>query len=324
MKRILSLCSILGIFLLFSCSNPSNTTNNEYENIDISYPKLSDKTKEIILKYQNNPTKDNYNLLIIEVYNDYDLEFERQKSILLELTDKEEIAKLNYYIEEMQFARDEIVDELMDIYTDPNLNLETFRVEEDYLKIDGIMGTYISNTTVSNSEYKLFVEKHDYEAPLYWNNGSYPFDLGNCPVVGISYEDAVEYCEWYTEYYREKNFFLTEDAVFRLPTEQEWEKAAGEMPEGAIINCGNINSGVTSIYSYSDCRSKAGAIGMWGNVWEWTSSIRKTYEDYNMMAVKGGAFNSSLESSKTTNRTESKASNSYYNNVGFRMIKVVS
>ena len=32
------------------------------------------------------------------------------------------------------------------------------------------MGTYISNTTVSNSEYKLFVEKHDYEAPLYWNN----------------------------------------------------------------------------------------------------------------------------------------------------------
>ena len=116
MKRILSLCSILGIFLLFSCSNPSNTTNNEYENMDISYPKLSDKTKEIILKYQNNPTKDNYNLLIIEVYNDYDLEFERQKSILLELTDKEEIAKLNYYIEEMQFARDEIVDELMDIY----------------------------------------------------------------------------------------------------------------------------------------------------------------------------------------------------------------
>lgn len=322
MKKIISLCSILGIFLLFGCSTPSGTTN-EYENVDISYPQLSDKTKEIIIKYQNNPTNDNYNLLSIELYNDYDLEINNQKTILEGLTDKEEIDKLTYYIEEMQFARDEIVDELMEIYTDPNLNLVTFRVEEDYLKIEGILGTYIANTPVTNSEYKVFVEKNEYDTPLYWEDGSYPYDLADCPVVGISYEDAVEYCEWYTEYYKEKNFFLTEDAVFRLPTEQEWEKAAGEMPQNAKINCGNINSGVTSVYSYSDVRSKVGAIGMWGNVWEWTSTIRKEGEIYNMMSVKGGAFNSSLDSCKTSNRSEVKASNYCYNNVGFRLIKVV-
>jgi serine/threonine-protein kinase len=39
----------------------------------------------------------------------------------------------------------------------------------------------------------------------------------NQPVVGVSYEDAVAYAAWASQ---------EEDAIYRLPTEREWEKAA--------------------------------------------------------------------------------------------------
>jgi len=55
------------------------------------------------------------------------------------------------------------------------------------------------------------------------------------PVVGVSYEQAVEYCKWRTDRVKElfiakaltdKKYSYTINLEYRLPTKEEWEKAA--------------------------------------------------------------------------------------------------
>ena len=48
------------------------------------------------------------------------------------------------------------------------------------------------------------------------------------PVVGVSCRDALAYCGWLTA--------RDSGATYRLPTEEEWEIAAGHMPKDADFN----------------------------------------------------------------------------------------
>ena len=82
---------------------------------------------------------------------------------------------------------------------------------------------------VTNKQYKEFIdEKKDYPVPYREEDWAEPYNwnkekrtyfdgLGDHPVVLVSYEDAVAFCEWRS---------AKEGAGFRLPTEEEWEKAA--------------------------------------------------------------------------------------------------
>ena len=106
---------------------------------------------------------------------------------------------------------------------------------------------YINKYEVSNGDYKKFLNDlaQTKQAELYkkclpdtmlWGKEnrnqpyvtyyfSYP-TYANYPVVGITYEDAVEYCKWLTGVYNSKTDRGFKKVVFRLPTDEEWTLAA--------------------------------------------------------------------------------------------------
>jgi sulfatase modifying factor 1 len=75
---------------------------------------------------------------------------------------------------------------------------------------------------VTNEEYAAFLAATGHEAPRFWEDAA--FNGARQPVVGVSWSDAVAYCEWLSGVH---------GARFRLPTEAEWEKAALGGVEGA-------------------------------------------------------------------------------------------
>jgi len=132
------------------------------------------------------------------------------------------------------------------------------------------------------------------------------------PVVKISWNDAVAYCQWLNGLLKDE---LPSGLVFHLPTEAEWEKAARgingyEWPWGNEFDENKCNSSeggkgkTTSVGSYSpQGDSPYGCADLAGNVWEWTHSLYKSYpyqakdgredersSDYRVL--RGGSFRS--------------------------------
>lgn len=127
---------------------------------------------------------------------------------------------------------------------------------------------YIDLNEVTNADYKNFVDATQRTPPFHWPNGNLPKGRENHPVVYVSWFDAKDFCSW---------------AGKRLPTEQEWEKAArGE--EGLIYPWGNEwsldksnnpykhSTGTEPVGSYPAGRSPYGLYDISGNVWEWVDS----------------------------------------------------
>lgn len=148
---------------------------------------------------------------------------------------------------------------------------------------------YIDETEVTNRAYAQCVSDGGCSAPVssasaftrdYYDSGQY----SDFPVIYVNWEQAREFCEW-------------RDA--RLPSEAEWERAAGFDPErgiktvypwgdefaGDLLNyCDSsctaefsdtaFNDGfrdVAPVGNYPDGRSVSGAYDMLGNVMEWTN-----------------------------------------------------
>ncbi|MEP7272725.1 MAG: SUMF1/EgtB/PvdO family nonheme iron enzyme [Acidobacteriota bacterium] len=76
----------------------------------------------------------------------------------------------------------------------------------------------IALSEVTNRDYKQFVDATGHAAPMSpgWDRQSYRDGIDDAPVVGVSWEDADEFCRWVSQ---------TTGKRYRLPTEAEWEKA---------------------------------------------------------------------------------------------------
>lgn len=133
-------------------------------------------------------------------------------------------------------------------------------------------------------------EKNNVRQPEYWEHETY--NDPEQPVVGVSWYEADAYARWLTEPGKDKY-------TFRLPTEEEWERAArGEdgrtWPWGNTFDKDKCNSAESKlgkpsrVTAYPNGTSYYGCYDMAGNVWEWTSLIfNKNTGSY---ALRGGAF----------------------------------
>ncbi len=96
------------------------------------------------------------------------------------------------------------------------------------------------------------------------------------PVVGVSWYEARAYCQWLTERWREEGIIGAGEEV-RLPTEQEWEAAAGPARyawgddfDPAKVNSKESGLGQTTpVHMYPTGATPAGVHDLNGNVWEW-------------------------------------------------------
>ncbi len=113
-------------------------------------------------------------------------------------------------------------------------------VERSFAKIKS--GLYLNKYEVSNSDYLLYLSSLSQNISAY--KAAYPdtavwakirpfasFYLThtaytNYPLVGVSYENALRYCQWLTDTYNADGTRKYNKVIFRLPTREEWTLAA--------------------------------------------------------------------------------------------------
>ncbi|MFQ5568901.1 MAG: ergothioneine biosynthesis protein EgtB [Rhodothermales bacterium] len=160
----------------------------------------------------------------------------------------------------------------------------------------------LSNRLVTNAEYLAFMEdggyerpelwlsegwatceEHGWTAPLYWEERDgrrVCFTLAglrevalDAPVCHVSYFEADAYARW---------------AGARLPTEQEWEVAAGTVPiQGNFVEHGHnhpVPAGTAGV-------EEGPLLQMYGDVWEWTRSPYSPYPGYEPLPGAIGEYN---------------------------------
>jgi formylglycine-generating enzyme required for sulfatase activity len=74
---------------------------------------------------------------------------------------------------------------------------------------------YLAVTETTNAQYAKFLAATGHAPPVYWQDKT--LNGPNQPVVGVSWQDARDFCQWLTK---------KTGVVHRLPSEAEWEAAA--------------------------------------------------------------------------------------------------
>ena len=276
-------------------------------------PQLNEETRRLISEYRRNPSEENKAALRKQIEKNYDAVIARKKAKLEEL---KKTARHDFKIREMEKIVDEVVqdrerriEQSMRRFTDPRLRPGSRRNTGGFLPVIGAAhNVFIAYTPVTNEEYAKFIKATGHKAPPNWVNGKYPAGKAKHPVVNVSVSDAEAYCQYLTE--------QSSDAIYRLPTEDEWEFAAGHMPKDTDFNNGEAKN-TLPVDAYRKTLSACGAIDMWGNAWEWTS----TSPDKKNHIVKGGSFKSSRMHCRTEHRTEKRNQYSGAEDVGFRVIR---
>jgi ergothioneine biosynthesis protein EgtB len=156
----------------------------------------------------------------------------------------------------------------------------------------------LASRLVTNAEWIEFIEDGGYETPTLWladgwntvrthgwqgplyfeeGDGGYlqmslsgfrPVDPAS-PVTHVSYYEADAFARW---------------AGHRLPSEFEWEVAAGSVPvEGRTLGKGHLRA--------MPAKDGSGLEQMFGDLWEWTGSAYLPYPGFKAAAAAVGEYN---------------------------------
>lgn len=138
------------------------------------------------------------------------------------------------------------------------VTLSPFAIDQTEVTVGQYWACVEARVCVAPTEERSQTEPHYINDPTYDNH----------PVINVPWSDAKAYCTWQGK---------------RLPTEAEWEMAAGwdatseakaRWPwgnEGEIemANLNALRSDTAAVGTYTDDRSPAGVLDMGGNVREW-------------------------------------------------------
>jgi formylglycine-generating enzyme required for sulfatase activity len=209
----------------------------------------------------------------------------------------------------------------------------------------------ISKYPVTNAQFVPFIEsngytnrawwtdegwkikqKEDWQEPRYWRSGDW--NKPNNPVVGVSWYEALAFCQWLS---------ATIDQEITLPSEQQWQRAAqgddgreypwgNDKPGPELCNWNRYLDEITPVTEYPYGSSPYGVMDMSGNVWEWCLTGWETgltiiSDGREARLLRGGSWSSdSPLSLRAANRNPKDPNNrlspNYRNHVtvGFRCV----
>ncbi len=205
-------------------------------------------------------------------------------------------------------------------------------VEPEMAPIPGMVNVLLGKYPVIVDEYRGFVDGGGYNDPRYWGeswetkeeaNWKEPEDWEiqiehlNWPVTGVSWLEAVAYCNWLS---------LRSEYTFRLPKSDEWEKAAtnpkGEYPWGdeepdkERLNFDSNVGNPTPVGIYPGGVAPGGHLDMSGNVWEWNYDS----DDNGAGRVfRGGSWGNSARDCRSAIRNYGFTPDGRVDNLGFRL-----
>jgi sulfatase modifying factor 1 len=189
----------------------------------------------------------------------------------------------------------------------------------------------IAPTAVTRRDYTEFLKDTSHTNPTGWDDPR--FSQPEQPVVGVSWFDAVAYCDWLSKSFAEK---------YRLPSEAEWEKACRGDIEDSEYAWGNDPPETIEYFQgeWTGPRVVAqrgpngyGLFNMGDNVHEWCSDwySEKYYETScernpvgpesgTRRVSRGGSWRHQIRASRAAHRS-SLPPHFAYTDYGFRLAK---
>lgn len=221
----------------------------------------------------------------------------------------------------------------------------------------------ISKYPITNTQFQAFIEAPDgYNQVTWWTPSGWKwkakrtkpeeysdsrFGLSNHPRIYVCWYEAVAFCNWLTaQLYptvwgryikKQSNTFVPKIKNFiRLPTDEEWEKAARGVdgryyPWGNAFDVQKCNCSIgetairrtSAVGIFPSGQSPYGVLDMSGNVWEWCLTENKSHNNKlsgtDVRILRGGSW-INLDSVRLCTYDYYIDSPHYMNNsIGFRV-----